>query len=220
MRGPEETVQAARRFYKAVTVEAVPGGFAVKLDGRSPKSPGGLPMILPTQALAELIAGEWGGQGEFILLGAMPATRLAFTAIERTAGVRVGLAAEVARFAGSDALCYFADAPVELIARQHAAWGPLLDWAESALAIPLVRAEGIIHRAQPPESIARVKSLALDLDDFNLIALTHATALFGSAVLALALQRGRLGWKRPSRKVCGGRMRKPRNAPPTAAAKP
>ena len=35
-------------------------------------------------------------------------------------------------------------------------------------------------------------ALALDLDDFGLSALAHAAGLFGSAVLALALQRGRL----------------------------
>ena len=53
-------------------------------------------------------------------------------------------------------------------------------------------ATGIIHRAQPGPSLDRVKTLALDLDDYVLTGLAAATPLFGSAVLALALQRGAL----------------------------
>jgi chaperone required for assembly of F1-ATPase len=192
MRGPDDTVQTARRFYKAVSAEPVDGGHAVRLDGRSPKSPGGLPLVLPTLALAELVAGEWAAQKDFILLGAMPATRLAFTAMEKTAGAREGLAEEVARYAGSDALCYFADAPASLAERQARVWGPILDWAEAELGLRLERAAGIVHRTQPAESLERARAHAAELDDFNLIALAHATALFGSAVLALAVQRGRL----------------------------
>ena len=51
---------------------------------------------------------------------------------------------------------------------------------------------GIIHKAQPDASLTRVKALALALDDFGLTALAQAAGLLGSAVLALALQRGRL----------------------------
>ncbi|MBI1405195.1 MAG: ATPase [Caulobacter sp.] len=192
MRGPDDTVQTARRFYKAVEVKAEDNAFTVRLDGRPPKSPGGLALTLPTRGLAELVAGEWAAQAEFIRLAEMPATRLAFTALEKAAPVREGLADEVARFAGSDALCYFADAPASLVARQNAVWGPLLDWAETTLGLSFHRAVGVLHRQQPPETLARVKALAAGLDDFSLIGLVHATALFGSAILALALQRDHL----------------------------
>jgi len=56
-----------------------------------------------------------------------------------------------------------------------------------------VRARGIIHQAQPSETPARVKALALDLDDFRLAALAYGAALFGSAILGLAVARGWLG---------------------------
>ncbi|MDB5469124.1 MAG: ATPase [Caulobacter sp.] len=192
LKGPDDTVQTARRFYKAVTVETVDGGFAVRLDGRSPKSPGGLPMILPTRALAELVAAEWDGQKDFILMARMPATRLAFTALERTAPSRAALADEFARYAGSDALCYFADQPSDLIARQTAAWEPVLQWAEAEHNLAFERAAGVIHRPQPQKTLEQAKTLALAMDDFSLIALLSATSLFGSALLALAVQRGRL----------------------------
>ncbi|HYE42069.1 MAG TPA: ATPase, partial [Caulobacteraceae bacterium] len=58
--------------------------------------------------------------------------------------------------------------------------------------LSLVRATGIIHTPQPAEALARVEALALALDDFALGGVAWATPLFGSAILALALQRGRL----------------------------
>ncbi|MCE3290096.1 MAG: ATPase [Caulobacter sp.] len=192
LKGPDDTVQTARRFYKAVTVEPSHGGFAVLLDGRSPKSPGGLAMVVPTRALAELVAEEWARQEEFILMARMPATRLAFTALEKTAPSRAALAEEFARYAGSDALCYFADQPSELIARQTAAWEPVLQWAEEEHNLAFERAAGVIHRPQPARTLEQARALALAMDDFSLIALLSATSLFGSALLALAVQRGRL----------------------------
>ena len=44
-----------------------------------------------------------------------------------------------------------------------------------------------------PETLARVKTIALELDDFGLTGLAFGAALFGSAVLAIALQRGWVG---------------------------
>ena len=52
---------------------------------------------------------------------------------------------------------------------------------------------GIVHRAQDPETLQRVKALAAGADDFALAALAYAAALFGSAILALALWKGRIG---------------------------
>ncbi len=51
------------------TAETAPaeGGFAVRLDGRQPRSPQGQALILPTEALARLVADEWAAQGENIL---------------------------------------------------------------------------------------------------------------------------------------------------------
>ena len=68
----------ARRFYAACHAEAQGQGFAVKLDGRTPKSPSGTPLVLPTKALADLCAAEWEAQGENIDPATLHATRLAF----------------------------------------------------------------------------------------------------------------------------------------------
>ena len=80
---------------------------------------------------------------------------------------------------------------MSLVERQEREWSPWLKWA-SEQGVALEPATGIIHRAQPGPSLDRVKTLALDLDDYALTGLAAATPLFGSAVLALALQRGAL----------------------------
>lgn len=192
MTGKTDGVQHPRRFYRAVTTGPVDGGHAVLLDGRMPKAPGGSPLILPTQGLAALVAEEWDAQDPHILMSSMPAVRLAYTALEKVAAVRGAVAEEVARYAGSDLLCYRAEAPQALVRDQADAWDPLLDWAASELGVRLEPTSGIIHRPQPSESLSRVQALALELDDFGLSALSHAAGLLGSAVLALALQRGRI----------------------------
>lgn len=187
-----DALSRTRRFYKTAVAQPVDGGYAVQIDGRTPRTPGGNRLILPTLALAELVAGEWSAQGEFILPDAMPAPRLANTAIDRIGQVRAEVATEVARFAGSDTLCYFAEHPQGLVEEEALRWGPVLDWAAQDLGVELSRVSGVIHRPQDPGALARVKTLALELDDFGLAGLAHAAGLLGSAVLALAVLKGRL----------------------------
>ena len=181
MTGKADGVQHPRRFYKAVTTGTVTGGHAVLLDDRTPRAPGGTPLILPTAALAALVAQEWNAQDPHIVMTSMPAVRLAYTALEKVGAVREAVAGEAARYAGSDLLCYRAEAPRALVVEQAAAWDPLLDWS-AGLGVRLELAAGIVHRKQPASSLGRVQALALELDDFGLSALAHAAGLFGSAV--------------------------------------
>lgn len=188
-KGFRESEERLKRFWKTVDVRQGEGGWAVLLDGRSPKTPAGAPVALPTEAAAQMVADEWAAQGEFLDPATMPAQRLAATAIDRVSQVREAVAEEVAAYAGSDALCYPAEAPQSLVERQTREWTPWLDWARG-LGVPLETASGITHRAQDPAAVARVRELALELDDFALTGLAALTPLLGSAVLALAVQRG------------------------------
>ncbi len=103
---------------------------------------------------------------------------------------RDATAAQIADYAASDLLCYFAGEPESLHLRQVEAWEPVLRRAEHELALVFARTTGIIHTAQPEETLAKVKALALELDDFRLTGVAFGTPLFGSAVLAFALERG------------------------------
>jgi chaperone required for assembly of F1-ATPase len=122
----------------------------------------------------------------------MPATRLAHTAIDVVGSAREPTIDGVVRYAGADLLCYFAESPAWLVHRQEKIWAPLLDWARDTHGLEFVRAAGIVHRPQPPGTLARLADLLAPMDDFTLAGMAFAAALFGSAILAMALRDGRI----------------------------
>lgn len=183
-----------KRFYK--TAEAVPageGGWTVQLDGRPLKTPARAELAVPREALAHAIASEWAGQGERLDIAAMHLTRLANVAIDRTPGSRAALADEVARYCETDLVCHLAEGPSDLRARQEAAWREIRDWAGRALGVLLVPVEGVIAAPQPAASLDAARNHAMSLDAFRLTGLGFGCGLFGSALLALAVEQGRLG---------------------------
>jgi len=187
-----ELLLKPKRFYKAAAAAPTENGFAVQLDGRTPKSPARRSLVLPTLALAELVAAEWDAQVEFIDNSLMPASRLAFTAIDRVSDTRAEVAKEVTAYAASDHLCYRAESPRGLVERQEREWGAILDWAKAEHGLSFTPVAGVIHQPQPPATLASVEALALTLDDFTLTGMAFAAGLFGSAMLALAVRAGRL----------------------------
>ena len=96
-----------------------------------------------------------------------------------------------ARYAETDLVCHLADGPAALRDRQEAAWAPLREWAEG-LGVALRPSVGIMPKPQPPASIEAMRAHALGLDRYRLAGLAHGVALFGSAVLGLAVERGRV----------------------------
>lgn len=189
-KGFHEPQEKPRRFYKAVTVVEVEGGHGIRLDGRTLRTPRAATLILPTRAVADQIAAEWNAQTDIIEMATMHATRLANTAIETIGGSRQGVANQIADYAASDLVCYFAEAPAALLQQQEEAWGPVLARAKTDEGLAFERCVGIVHRPQPPETLARVRQIALGLDDFGLAGLAFGVPLFGSAVLAISLLRG------------------------------
>lgn len=181
-----------RRFYESVEVTPVEGGWAVSLDGKPLRTPAKRPLVLPTQALAEVIADEWRGQGERIDFASMHANRLANVAIDRTPETRAELAVEAARYAETDLVCHLAERPEKLRVLQETAWAPLRAWAADTLGVRLVPVTGIIAVPQPQDSIDAVRRHGEAIDDFRLTALVHSIAVFGSAVIGLAVERRRL----------------------------
>lgn len=188
-KGFRESEERLKRFWTEASVGEEAAGWVVLLDGRAPKTPAHDRFLLPTEAAARMVADEWAAQGEFLDPGTMPATRLAATAIDRVSQTREPVADEIAAYVGSDLLCYLAEHPSNLVAEQDRDWAPWRDWAAREMGITVTATRGIVHCAQPPESLARVRGLALALDDFALTGLAMATPLLGSAILALAVQR-------------------------------
>lgn len=184
----------AARFYERVDVVATPDGFAVHLDGRPVRTPGRALVLLPAEAAASLVAEEFRSQSERIDPVTMPVTRLVNTAIDGVASDPQAVLEDVLRFASSDLLCYRAEGPERLAARQAEAWDPVLDWARSALGARFLLAEGVVHVEQPRESIGAIGLHLRQRDEPLRLAAIHVmTTITGSALLALAVEAGAIG---------------------------
>ena len=173
-----------KRFWTDVRVDA---DRVIRLDDRPVRTPGRTPLALPGDALATAVAEEWRGVAETIDPRAMPLTGLANAAIDRIAPARADFAAGLAAYADSDLLCYRADAPHELVARQAAAWDPLLDWARERYDVHFEIVTGIIHRDQPAATRAQLREAVASHDAFHLAGLSPVVTLTGTLVGALAL---------------------------------
>ncbi len=182
-----------KRFYKEAGSAAVEGGFAIRLDGREVRTPGQAVLVLPSARFAEAVAGEWAVQGERIEPATMPLMSLACTAIDQVAPNRGAVIGELLDYAGSDLLCYRAEHPEALVARQAELWHPLLDWVARELDAPLRVTCGIRHKPQPGDALAALRRAVEALNVLSLTALDCATRASGSLVIALALHRGRVG---------------------------
>ncbi len=170
-----------KRFWKTVTVD----NGTILLDGRLVKTPGRITLQLPTSQLAEAVADEWRAVGAEIKPHEMPLTGLANAAVERTPAAET-----LAVYGETDLLCYRAGAPPELSAREGDVWDPLLDWARKRFDISFIVTSGIIHTAQPPETVRRLAAAVAAYDDFHRTALSPLVTIGGSLVVALMLAEG------------------------------
>lgn len=187
------TIGKIRRIYKSAGIAAADeDGVAVLLDGKPLRTPAKVPLSVPTRALAEAIAAEWDRQGDHVEPATMPLMQLASTAVDRVGPLRAAVIDELMNYAATDLLCYRAEEPDELVARQNAAWQPLLDWAMVRLDAPLAVASGVMPVAQPPTALAALRRAVEAYDCWRLTALQMAAAATGSVVLALALLERRL----------------------------
>jgi chaperone required for assembly of F1-ATPase len=181
-----------RRVYRAATTRQVESGWGIALDGRPMLTPARHQVIVPNAALAEAIAAEWEAQKDEIRPATMPLTRLAATAIDRTSAQHDQVVAETANYAGTDLVCYRADHPPALVARQQAEWQPLIDWAMLRYDAGLAVTNGVLPQPQSPAALKAFAAAVAAQDDFRLTALHAMTAACGSLVIALALMEGRL----------------------------
>lgn len=175
-----------KRFWKDVTIE----GEGIALDGKPVRTPGRVPLTLPTPQLAEAVAEEWREVSDTIDPRRMPLTGLANAAIDRVAPHRDSFAAGLAAYGDSDLLCYRAEAPDPLVERQLAAWDPLLAWARGRYDVHFETTAGVMHRAQPEATIRRLGDAVAALDPFRLAGLSPIVTVTGSLVAALALVEG------------------------------
>lgn len=182
-----------RRFYKEATALADGDVWRIALDGKVVKTPARNPLSLPTRALAEAIAAEWNAQEAKVKPDSMPLMQLASTAIDRVAPDRARIVAETAGYAATDLVCYRAEGPAELVARQAAAWDPLLDWLRERYDVALQQGTGVMAIPQSDQALAALSRVVAAQDDLRLTALGVITGAAGSLAMGLAVLEGRIG---------------------------
>lgn len=194
---PEEAVRKStrgpqrKRFYTRAGFNETADGFAITLDEKAVRTPSRNLLVAPTRGIAEKIVAEWDAQQDTINPMTMPLTRLANSVIDAVGDNVAAVADDIAKYFGTDLLFYRAGHPQELVAREAAAWDPVLFWAAEDFGAHFILAEGIIHVQQPQPAIAAARA-TLPNDPWTIAALHLVTTLTGSALLAVALLRGRL----------------------------
>ena len=185
-----------KRFWTEVTLHETNGSLGIRLDGKPMRLPGGGPLALPPGLLAEAIAAEWrtagGAPGGTVKMEDLPLTRIAATATQNIAPDPGPTIDAIARYAETELLCYRAEFPPELAARQALLWQPWLEWSAFHLGARLTASAGVMPHAQPAHAIARLRDIVAACTPWRLAGLGVAVPALGSLILGLALAEQRL----------------------------
>lgn len=181
-----------RRFYKEVGVGTVGDGFAVTLDGKTPRTPGQKPVIIPYRPVAETMAAEWAAQPELIDPETMPTVRLVNSAVEAGEERLAALRAEIVKYAVNDLLLYRADTPASLVAEQEKHWDAALVKLARHLSIGFQPTVGLLHQPQPQPTIDRLTAAVADIGLLEAVAMVSLVGITGSGLLVIAHREGLL----------------------------
>ena len=175
-----------KRFWREVTVEPEGDGWQVALDGRRVKTAQARAQIVPAPAMAEALADEWRAQPEDVDPAGFGLRDMADYAIDIVANDPADAIRRILAYAEGETLCYRAELDEPLAARQRATWEPLLKAAEAAHGVRFERVVGILHRAQPAETLATLRAHLETLDPFALAALQTLASIAASLTIGLA----------------------------------
>lgn len=180
-----------KKFYKLAQLTEKSGEYSLSLDGRQANTPGRNAIRVQSKGLAEVLVAEWNDQGEFINPAAMPMTRLVNSALDAVSLRMHEVRSDIVSFGGSDALCYRASEPDDLVNEQARTWDPVVDWAGQFLGSRFLLAQGVMHIAQPDATLRALQEYLDRIGNPFIVAGLHiATTITGSALLSLALREG------------------------------
>lgn len=176
-----------KRFWTAAETVETDGGYAIALDGKRVKTPARADLLVTSQQLADAIAREWNDSGETVDPGTMALTGLANAAIDRIAPAKEAFAAGLASYGETDLTCYRAEGPEPLVRRQQESWDALLEWARRRYDVDFHCQTGIMHVAQPEETVRQLRHAVATLNAFEMAGLSPLVTIGGSLVAALAV---------------------------------
>lgn len=175
-----------KRFWTEAAAVLDGDGWAIALDGRHVKTPGKVALHVPTRDLADAIAAEWVAQEDVVDPLSMPFTRSANSAIDKVAIQKDEVADMLAAYGDADLLCYRADQPDALVARQAATWDPYLDWLDQIVEARLAPRTGLMHESQDPSALRILSETTHAMSAFELAAFHDLVSLTGSWTLGFA----------------------------------
>ncbi|BGP37848.1 ATP synthase mitochondrial F1 complex assembly factor 2 [Rhodotorula kratochvilovae] len=185
-----------RRFWKSVGLEAREDNYAVLLDKRTLKTPGGAQLLVPKERLpvALCIADEWENQTTVLKPHTLPMTSIAARALDglQTEEMRKEVVAYLLRYLDTDTVCFHESFPERLTRLQDAHWKPLIAWVEKTYDVKIELYEGILNTKQRDSTILKLGSVASGFDHFKLAAFERAVLASKSYLIALALVEGHL----------------------------
>ncbi|QFT76984.1 ATP12 family chaperone protein [Erythrobacter sp. THAF29] len=175
-----------KRFYKQVDLRQEDGGWQVALDGRGIKTQAGSQQLVPTETLAKMLAAEWDDQGQEIDPARFVFRDLTDYAIDVVGPGIAAIAAKLVAYGDTDTLLYRADPDEPLYARQQEVWEPIVAGFEAREGITMVRASGIMHKAQDKAALGVLKEKLAALDGFALAGTESMTSLAASLIIGLS----------------------------------
>jgi chaperone required for assembly of F1-ATPase len=165
-------------------------GFGISLDDRPVKTPAKRRLLVPTREFAQAVAAEWDQQQDVVDPLSMPFTRSANAALDKVAVQHAEVADLLAAYGDSDLLCYRAEHPEALVARQADLWDPMLDWAHHVLSARLDARAGVMHIPQDQKALDVLARRVHEMTAFELTGFHDLVSLSGSLILAFAAIEG------------------------------
>ncbi|MGZ9097592.1 MAG: ATP12 family chaperone protein [Micavibrio sp.] len=179
-----------KRFYTLVTTRKDGNGYLILLDGKPIKTPDGRLVSVPTETLAGHVVQEWARQSEVIDSETMPLTQILVTAQGRGEKDRPDIEKTILGYLDTDLLCYRAELPAALVARQSASWDPWLKWFEAQSGVTLLTTPGLSALVQPKAAHDYTTRVVKAADQWHFTVIQMVTAVTGSIVLGMAFAAG------------------------------
>ena len=176
-----------KRFWKTAQTTTRDEGYGIELDSRPVKLPSGAPLIVPFLPLADAITQEWADAPQDFTPDDLPLTRLASTAQERVPPHRAEITAQLASYGMNDLLCYRAEEPEALVARQDDIWGRWLRWAEENYGLQLQSTSGLLPINQSASTASTLHGILSEQSNYSIAALGVIIPALGSLLLGMAI---------------------------------
>lgn len=179
-----------KRFYKLVSHEKTPEGYAILLDGRVVKTKSGALLYAQNEKVADEIVREWAEQGKNIDPDTMPFTQILNTRIDQVPKNREAMSVAILKYLDTDLICYPTDIPKELNEQQELHWQKWREWMKDRFGYELRVTTSLNALKQKKELKEAVSGHINAMSDDIFTLLQVAIPLSGSLILGLVLIEG------------------------------